>query len=102
MPHPIYGDPKHELDEVHVSLWLPTPKNAHVTAVQMLGVAETQRGSLWCLKERWERHETRGGYEASDFVHHAIMVALQDWPTSQQQMEACLIGEGWAQDELPL
>lgn len=101
MPHPIYGDPKHILEEVTVKLWLPTHKRDGVTKVHMYGHASTQRRALWREIDEWTPDEGRGGYGPSDLIHHAVLCALQDHPTSQEQYEACLRGEGWAQDELP-
>lgn len=102
MPHPVYGPPQHRLDEVVFKLWLPTPANGHQTVVAATGVSSTQRASLWHVKETWEPNRTRGGYEPSDFIVHSALVACQDHPTSQEQYEACIRGEGWCQDELPL
>lgn len=102
MPHPIFGEPAHQLHEVAYKLWLPTADTGYQTIVAATGVSNTKRGSLWHVLETWEPNRTRGGYEPSDFIVHSALVALQDHPTSQEQYEACVRGEGWCQDELPL
>lgn len=102
MPHPIYGDPKHELDTVHFVLWLPRPSRELPARCQALGRSETSRSALWTVDIDWEDGGDQHGYHAGDFLSHVAMVALQDHPTSQRQVDACMVGEGWAQDELPM
>lgn len=101
MPHPIYGAPQHKLDELTMKLWLPGPDNDHVTTVLIHGQSCTKRGSLWTDSWHWERDEDQQVYGPVDHLSHSVLCALQDWPTSQEQYDACIKGEGWAQDELP-
>lgn len=97
MPHPVYGDPQHPLERVVITITVPRKVNDRRTHLEAYGWSSGKRSSLWHLREEWDVTETRGGYEASDMAHHIAMVALQDHPTSQAQMDACLIGEGWTQ-----
>lgn len=102
MPHPIYGAPQHELERVDFTLVLPVRSNQHRTTLHVYGRAGTARPSLWDLHETWSWTEQEAGYQPSDAVAHAVLVAMQDRPTSQQQIEACMIGEGWTQLQLDL
>lgn len=103
MPHPIYGPPQHRMTELAIKLWLPTKENGRKTTLQAFGISETSRGSLWSLREEWSASDVQpGGYEPTDALHHLAMVAMQDQPTTQAQVEACLVGEGWKQLELDL
>lgn len=98
--HKIWGDPAHELEAVHFQLYLPTKFNERTTTVVATGTSRTSRPSMWVLREEWSASEIEHGYQASDALSHVALVALQDHPTSQAQMEACMVGEGWAQPGL--
>lgn len=100
MPHPIYGDPLHDLEQVTFTLTLPRTTNGHLTTVSAAGRSSTCRTALWTAEESWQRDAQRHGYEPGDYVSHVVMVAMQDRPSSQLQVDACLVGEGWAQDPL--
>lgn len=100
MPHPIYGDPNHELEQVTITITLPKATNGWLTTVATAGRSSTCRTALWTMEESWERGETRSGYEPADHASHVVMVCAQDHPTSQRQVEACMVGEGWSQDPL--
>lgn len=102
MPHPIYGAPSHELEAVYVHLVLPNRANEHKTTLHVTGTSGTSRPALWVLREAWSWSEQQAGLQPCDAVTHALLVALQDRPTSQAQMEACMIGEGWVQESLDL
>jgi hypothetical protein len=100
MPHPIYGAPQHELLTVDFKLDLPTRDNDHVTKLTVWGRSTTSRSALWRLHEAWEWGEQVAGQQPSDSIAHALLVAYQDRPTSQAQVEACMVGEGWNQPTL--
>lgn len=102
MPHPIYGDPSHALETVEFSLVLPVRSNEHRTSLQCIGRSGTARSALWVVKESWSWSEQEAGLQPTDAMAHVGLVSLQDRPTSQQQVEACLIGEGWSQLTLDL
>ena len=102
MPHPIYGAPSHELEVVHFSLDIPRRANEHKTTLRASGTAGTSRPSLWNVHESWSWTEQERGYQPSDAMAHVLLVAMQDRPTSQEQFEACMIGEGWSQLRLDL
>lgn len=100
MPHPIYGDPNHELEQVVFTLTLPQATNGWLTTLATHGRSSTCRTALWTLEDEWERDAQRRGYEPADAASHLVMVVMQDHPTSQRQVEACVVGEGWAQEPL--
>lgn len=100
MPHPIYGDPSHELEAVSLHIWLPSRRLDLPTRVMAAGRANTSRTALWTIEQTWATGEDAHGYNVGDFCSHVAMVCLQDHPTSQQQVDACMVGEGWAQDPL--
>lgn len=100
MPHPIFGDPNHELQQVTFTLTLPAATNGHLTTVAIAGRSDTCRTALWTDEYSWQRDEQEHGYQPGDYVSHAVLVAMQDRPTAQRQWDACLVGEGWAQDPL--
>ena len=100
MPHPIYGDPNHELHQVVITITLPRPENGGQTSLAAHGRSDTCRTALWTLEDLWSSVEQRHGYEPADAASHIVMVSMQDHPTSQRQVEACMVGEGWAQEPL--
>ena len=100
MPHPIYGDPAHELLTVDFQLTLPTRENEFITKLTAWGRSTTSRSALWRVHEQWSWSEQEKGQQPSDSIAHVLLVAYQDRPTSQAQVEACLVGEGWAQPPL--
>lgn len=100
MPHPIYGDPNHDLEQVTFTLTLPRPTNGNLTTLAAAGRASTCRTALWTAEESWAQGEQRHGYEPGDAASHWVMVFMQDRPTGQRQVDACLVGEGWSQDPL--
>nr|CRY96647.1 hypothetical protein [uncultured prokaryote] len=97
MPHPIYGPPSHELDSIHLTLHVGTPRNGRRWLLEAHGRSSTSRASLWSVREGWAPTEQRGGYEPTDAAHHLLLAAAQDRPASQSHLEACLRGEGWEQ-----
>lgn len=100
MPHPIYGDPNHRLERVEFTLIVPTAENGRRTALAARGTSGTARAGMWLVQEEWSAAEQERGYQPADALQHIALVALQDRPTSQSQVEACLIGEGWCQNPL--
>lgn len=102
MAHPIWGKPQHQLLRVTFTLELPTSQNGRTTRLIAVGSSETARASMWVVRETWSPSEQEAGLQPADALHHVALVALQDHPTSQTQMEACLIGEGWEQLQLDL
>lgn len=102
MPHPIYGDPNHKLEQVTFTLTLPEATNGHLTTITAAGRSSTCRTALWTMEQSWQRDEQAHGYQPGDALSHIVMVAMQDRPTGQRQVDACMVGEGWAQDELPM
>jgi hypothetical protein len=101
MPHPIYGPPSHELETVTFRLTIPTRRNNRTTALEVHGRTSTQRSHLWYIHETWTPAEIEHGLQASDAIHHLALIALQDHPSSQAQVESCLTGQPWSQLELP-
>lgn len=101
MPHPIYGDPNHVLTSVEVRLYLPTRYESGETRLTAYGQSTTCRTALWSIGESWTPADVHAGLSPAEAAHHVLLTAIQDQPTSQRQMEACLVGEGWAQPQLP-
>lgn len=102
MPHPIYGDPNHVLESVELRLYLPARYSDGTTRLTAYGQASTCRTALWSISETWSPADVHAGLLPTEAAHHILLVASQDHPTSQRQMEACMVGEGWAQDPLPM
>lgn len=102
MPHPIYGPPSHVLETVTFKLTVPTARNGRHTKLEVQGRSSTQRASLWSIHETWTQAEVEHGLQPSDSLHHLALIALQDHPASQTQVESCLTGQPWSQLELPL
>lgn len=102
MPHPIYGPPSHELTSITAILHLPTSFNGRSYRLEVSGRSITSRPSLWSVTETWTQAEQSAGLQPTDALHHLALVASQDRPTTQHQLEMCLIGEGWEQLKLDL
>ena len=100
MPHPIWGRPQHQLEAVYFQIYLPSVENSRTTTMIATGTSRTSRPSMWSIREQWVGGEQERGYQPGDALHHVCMTAMQDRPTSQAQMEACMIGEGWKQDSM--
>lgn len=100
MPHPIYGDPVHKLEQVTFTLTLPEITNGFLTTLAAAGRSSTCRTALWTTEQSWQRDEQDHGYQPGDAASHLVMVVMQDRPTGQRQVEACLVGEGWTQEPL--
>jgi len=99
MPHPVYGAPEHRLERIDATLYLPTSATNAVTKLTILGRSDTCRRALWKLSQDWAPNETRSGYEPNDMMAHAILVAIQDRPTSQGAVDRSMAGEGWQQGD---
>lgn len=102
MPHPIYGDPVHQLTSVEMKLYLPRRYKNGQFSLTAYGRSATCRESLWSIQETWTTAEVRSGLPPSEAAAHVLLTAIQDSPSSQRQMEACLVGEGWTQPQLDL
>lgn len=89
------------LASVSFRLWVPEPGQSDTVRLTASGWDREENRRLWLLHETWSHPEVgRDGYEPSDAISHVVLVALQDRPETQAQMESCMIGEGWAQDAL--
>lgn len=95
-----FGPVDHQLETVVTRLYLPRRHNNYVTSFQAFGYSSTRRAHLWAESDEWEQTEQVHGLQVVDSVSHLLLVALQDRPTSQQFLEAGLVGEGWQQEEL--
>lgn len=102
MPHPIYGPPSHRLTTVHFVLTLPTKENGRHSRLEAHGRSSTSRAALWSVSETWTQSEQDAGLQPTDALHHLGLVAMQDQPITQRQLELGLTGQGWEQLELPL
>jgi hypothetical protein len=101
MPHPIYGPPNHVLTSVRFTLHLPTSENGSRYRLEAAGESVTSRGSLWSVKEVWERTDVTEGYQPCDSLHHLALVAAQDRPNTQDGLSKSLFGLGWEDVPLP-
>lgn len=102
MPHPIYGPTEPRLTAVRLVLTLPTNANDRSSRLDVYGECSTQRGTLWHVQERWNAAEHRAGLEPTDAAHHALLVAMQDRPRSQAEVERALSGGAlWYDEPLP-
>lgn len=101
MPHPIYGPPSHQLETVTFTLQLPTRRNQYLTRLEVRGEASTKRSSLWSVSESWTPAEQEAGLQPADALHHLALIALQDRPSSQEELFRQLTGEPHIQETLP-
>lgn len=101
MPHPIYGQPRHQLETVTVRITLPSPTNGFVTQARAVGEASTRRTSLWSESVSWSADEVTHGLQPADWVNHVVLCTLQDRPASQEALDDSLIGQGWEDVQLP-
>lgn len=101
MPHPIYGQPRHQLETVTVRITLPSPTNGHVTQARIVGETSTRRATLWSESVSWTAQEVAHGLQAADWVNHVVLCTLQDRPATQEALDNSLIGQGWEDVALP-
>lgn len=102
MPHPIYGPPDHRLEVVTIRLHLPSRSTSWVGRAQATGESSTSKRSLWSDRLVVECLSTNDGLGLADYAHHLALVALQDRPVNQAQLDRALKGgDRWTEDELP-
>lgn len=101
MPHPIYGPPSHSLEQVTLTLTLPSRRNGHVTLLEMQGRSSTSRAALWTFRESWLPGEVRVALEPTDTVHWLVLAALQDQPNTQEAFVRSTTPGGWEDVPLP-
>lgn len=102
MPHPIYGPPRHALEQVELKVYLPTQRNGHHSRLEVNGVCETKRSPLWTYNEMWTAAQQEQGYQPADAVQLLVLTAFQDRPASQEALQRALAPGAWDQPQLPI
>lgn len=92
MPHPIYGPPEHRLATVEARLEVPTRANDYWTRLHVVGRSTTKRAALWTVTEAWQATGRDLGLVPVDALHLVALIALQERPRSQAEVEYHLRG----------
>lgn len=88
---------KHQLMRVEMKLILVSRTNQ--VAVEAKGFAHTKRGPLWSVNEAFDPKDQ---YGPADHLNHIVLVALQDQPRNEADLNTALRGgRGWEDQELP-
>lgn len=100
MPHPIYGPPNHRLTRITAQLDLGTGEENDVILGRVFGWSITQRGRLWAEHSSWVAPQDDVVRTPGDWLHHVVLVALEDRPNSQERLDYGLVGGVGIQDPL--
>lgn len=101
MPHPVYGPPSHKLEQVTLSLWLPSAANGRTTRLEVAGRASTARPALWSYRETWTPADVESSLQPVDTAHWLLLAVAQDQPSSQAAFDRCVQPGGWEDVPLP-
>lgn len=77
-----YRSPDPKLEQVKLTVDLPTPANLGHWRLEMQGWSRTKRGSLWHREVDWASHEVDHGLQVADEVNFRLLAILQDRPSS--------------------
>lgn len=88
---------RHQLESVEVRLSVPKPGFRAGVVIQ--GRSSGKRDPLWVLREDFLPDDE---YGAADFINHVMMVALQDAPRNEADLNRAMLGGAqWEDVQLP-